>query len=81
VIIDLENINNCKNLREIFKEYYNLIKFLYKDEKNMKEEYKIIYNNIKTFYERDEFAYILDKNVKEYLANNKESNPKKTWND
>ena len=77
VIIDLENINNCKNLRVIFKEYYNLIKFLYKDEKNMKEEYKIIYNNIKTFYERDEFAYILDKNVKEYLANNKETNPKK----
>ena len=40
----------------------------------MKEEYKIIYNNIKTFYERDKFAYILDKNVKEYLANNKETN-------
>ena len=43
----------------------------------MKEEYKIIYNNIKTFYERDKFAYILDKNVKEYLANNKETNVKK----
>ena len=76
-IIDIDNIDNCYKLRKIFKKYYELTNFLYNDknlENALKVEYKTVQSNAKRYYDRDEFGYILNKNVKEYLANNKETN-------
>ena len=76
-IIDKDNIDNCYKLRKIFKKYYELTNFLYNGknlENNLKDEYKTIQSNAKRYYDRDEFGYILNKNVKEYLAKNKETN-------
>ena len=75
----MKNIDNCYKLRILFKKYYNLINTLYNYEnleKDLKDEYKTIESDVKRYYERDEFGYILNKNVKEYLAKNKETNSK-----
>lgn len=76
-IPDKININNCYKLRKLFKEYYKLIMNLYKDvdKEKEKDKYKIR-KDIKSYYDRDEFGYILNKNVKEYLSKNKEENSK-----
>ena len=57
-IPDLENIKNCYNLRELYKKYNYLIKELFKEKE---------YTDIKRYYERDEFAFILNKNIKQFL--------------
>ena len=63
---DIENINNCYELRLLFKKYNNLINILYKDIANNNKEYNyIIKNDINKYSDRDEFAFILNKNIKE----------------
>ena len=79
---DLENIKKCHKLRNIFKEYNNLINNLFKDDTNDDKNNKdnkvknkvddIIKSDINKYYERDEFAFILNKNIREYVENNKE---------
>ena len=62
---DLENINSCYRLRELFKEYYNLIDTLYK--KTTDENEENIKKDINKYYWRDEFAFILNNNIKIFL--------------
>jgi len=74
-IPDWENINNCFYLRRLFREYNDLINTLYPDEGKIKESKKkhketinqIIKSNINRYYERDEFAFQLNKNIKEFF--------------
>ena len=63
------NIENCFKLRETFINYNKLVNELFKNEK--KSDIK---KDINKYFERDEFAFILDKNIKKLLDNNKESN-------
>ena len=82
-IPDLENIDNCFKIRNLFKNYFNLINILYKyiTNENLNDEvinveetedkFKyIIKRDLKRFYEKDEFAKILDKNIKNYIEKN-----------
>jgi len=60
---DLEYIDNCNRLREVFKQYKDLINSIYKDssdkyELNIKEE-------INRYNERDEFAFNANINIKD----------------
>ena len=74
---DWENLNNCYKLRELFKKYKNLINNLYKEEaknsesnkkkKDIKDINSIIINDINRYYERDEFAFILNRNIKDFF--------------
>ncbi len=64
------NIDICFQLRELLIKYFNLIEKLFKDEKD--DDEKKIKEDIKNYFERDEYAFILDKNVKVYIENNKE---------
>ena len=68
---DLENINSCYSLRLLYKEYYNLINTLYKDSTNENE--KIIKKDIKRYYVRDEFAFILNDNIKKFIEINNDT--------
>ena len=63
------NISICFRLREIFVKYYDLINELYKNIKksNINDDIK---NDINKYYERDEFSFLLDKNIKKYLEIN-----------
>jgi len=71
-IPDWENINNCFKLRMLFREYNTLINKLYKDEGEIQESKKtkkenisqIIKKEINRYYDRDEFAFILNQNIK-----------------
>ena len=62
------NIDICFKLRELLKKYYNLVDKLFKDTKN--DEEKKIKNDIKKYVDRDEFAFVLDKNTKLFIQNN-----------
>jgi len=62
---NLENISNCHRLREIFKDYYNLVNTLYKDTTNDNE--REIRKDIMKYYYRDEFAFVLNNNIKKLL--------------
>ena len=62
---DMENINICYRLREIFKEYNKLINMLYKDSND--ENKSNIRKDINNYYLRDEFAFILNNNITKYL--------------
>ncbi len=74
---DWENLNNCCKLRELFKKYKYLINNLYKEEaknsesnkkkKDNKDINSIIINDINRYYERDEFAFILNRNIKYFF--------------
>ena len=66
-IVDQINIKNCYELRTIFSEYKELVNKLY--EKEQKSEIK---KDINKYFERDEFAFILDKNIKKELDNDNE---------
>ena len=56
-----------------------------KDDKNKKDKHKddkdnikkSIKNDIKMYYERDEFTFVLNRNIKDYLSRNKLPNAKK----
>ena len=61
------NISICYRLREIFVKYNDLVNELFK---NNKKSY--IKDDINKYYERDEFSFLLDKNIKKYLEINKE---------
>ena len=77
-ISDWENINKCHKLRELYKKYNKLIDFLFGDDTNSqkykksKDENNNIKNDINRYYERDEFAFMLNKNIKEFFEKNKD---------
>ena len=64
-IPDIKNIDSCHRLRDLYKEYNNLIDSLYKDTTDEKE--KNIQKDINKYYWRDEFAFILNNNIKKLL--------------
>ena len=76
-IPDWENLNNCYKLREVFKKYKDLINDLFKEEKKKfetnrkkkddKDINSIIKNDINRYYERDEFAFILNRNIRDFF--------------
>ena len=72
---DWENIDNIHKLRELYKKYNRLVQELYTEETNFtKEEKKKIFNikaDIKRYYQRDEFAFMLDKNIKDFFEKKK----------
>ena len=61
------NISICFRLREIFVKYNDLINGLFKN--NKKSEIK---DDINKYCQRDEFSFLLDKNIKKFLEINKE---------
>ena len=74
---DMENIDNCYQLRELYKKYYHLINKLYKEtDDERKNEIK---KDINKYYFRDEFAFILNNNIKKFLEKegNKETDQDK----
>ena len=54
-----KNIENCFKLRETFIEYKDIV--------NVLDEKSEIKNDINIYFERDEFAFILDNNIKKLL--------------
>ena len=66
---DALNIDICFELRELLKNYYGLIKTIFKEEKN--DDEKKIKNDIKKYFDSDEYAFILDKNIKNFIEINK----------
>ena len=79
-IPDWENLIKIHKLRELFKKYHKLINFLYeenieedsKNKKNKKKKKDDIKTEINSFYERDEFALILNKNIKDFIEKYKD---------
>ena len=61
------NIYICSKLREIFIKYYDLVNELFKD----KDKKFTIKDDVTNYYELDEFANLLDQNIKIYIINNK----------
>ena len=79
-ISNLDYIDNIYKLRELFKKYNKLINDLFdeninedskvkKIKKKKKDEIKFDINN---YYERDEFAILLNKNLKDFFKKNKD---------
>lgn len=68
---DLETIENIYKLRELYKKYNQLVKELYEQEIKLsnkeKERINDIKNDINRYYERDEFAFMLNRNIKDYF--------------
>ena len=76
---NLENIRNVHILRDLFKNYNELINDLYEENKKSQEYknnkddiYYNIKNDINRYYGRDEFAFILNKNINNFIENDKE---------
>ena len=61
--INRENIELCSTIREIFKNYYNMILDIFKDKDKIKNEMKIT-------FKRGIFLHQIDKIIQEYIANN-----------
>ena len=66
-IPNFENIDNIYNFRRLYMKYHKLINDLYIKDTESKEKYNTIKNDINRFYEKDEFAFILNKNIKNFL--------------
>jgi len=68
------NINICFKLREIFISYNDLINILFDDTKDVKidEDNNELKNDINKYFILDEFAFLLDKNIKIYCEINKD---------
>ena len=66
---DVINIVNCYKLREIFKEYNTLVNKLCKNDK--KSQFK---EEINRYFYRDEFAFILNRNIKKLIETKNLSN-------
>ena len=69
-IPDWENISNIYSLRELYKLYYNLVDKLYEDSSNAlkkNEDGNNIKSDIKRYLKRDEFAFMLNKLIKDML--------------
>ena len=64
-------INICYRLRETFIKYNYLVNILFDDKIENKKE-KEIKNDINRYFNRDEFAFILDKNIINFIQVNKE---------
>ena len=64
----IENINICYKLREIFIKYNNLITNIFKDDKNGDIKTDII-----NYFKIDEFAFLLDKNIRKFFELNKKN--------
>ena len=62
------NIDICFKLRNLLEKYYVLIDELFKDSKI--DEEKKIKNDIKKYIERDEYAFVLDNNIKIFIKGN-----------
>ena len=84
---DWQNISNCHKLREVYKEYNELINNLYDNRANKNEHkssrdqediYSIIKNDINVYFERDEFAFLLNKNIKLCFENDQKNQKKLT---
>ena len=83
-----ENINNLYELRNIYKKYNELINSLYnektegdiKSKKNKKSTKINIQSDINRYYDRDEFAHLLNKNIKDFFQKDKEKKEKKEKN-
>ena len=69
-IPDRENIYICHKVRELYKRYNNFINYL-SIKYDQKNEYIYLKNDINKNYERDEFAFMLNKNIKEFIEKNK----------
>ena len=74
----MENINNWFKLRKSFREYNNLINILFPEETKSLEPKKKIENtnqniieNINRYFEKDVFALILNKNIKNFFEKEK----------
>ena len=63
-----ENINNIYKLRELYKEYNNLVNELSNNGRNDIEDIKEDINN---YLDKDEFAFMLDKLIKEFFRDSK----------
>lgn len=69
-------------MRNLFKNYYNLINILFKGvnhdiskKDNDKEKFKLnMKKDIERYYKRDEFAFLLNKNIRDYFDKNKLDN-------
>jgi len=74
-IADIANINNLYNLRTLYKKYNGLINDLseqnVEDKKNNNKLNADIKDDINRYLERDEFAFILNKNINDYFKKNK----------
>ena len=75
---DWENISKLHKLRELYKSYNNLINNLFPDNKkkneNKSDKDDTFYNiksDINRYYERDEFAFMLNKNIKDFFEKDK----------
>ena len=62
------NIDKCFELRKLYVEYYKLIDKLFKESK--KEDEKKMKTDIKKYIDRDEYAFVLDNNIKIFIKNN-----------
>ena len=67
-IPDWENISNIHKLRKLYKKYNNLVNSLSENNLNGPENIKDIKNDINMYYKRDEFAFMLNKNIKDFFA-------------
>ena len=74
----MENINNWFKLRKSFREYNNLINILFPEETKSLEKKKKrentnqnIIENINRYFEKDVFAFILNKNIKNFFEKEK----------
>jgi hypothetical protein len=77
-IPDWENINNIFNLRKLYKEYSKLVNTIYEDEaKDSNKKKKDSKNSdaikidIIRYLERDEFAFMLNKLIRDFFEANK----------
>ena len=74
-IPDWENINNIFKLRMLYRKYNNLVNTLYEKEpkthQKKKEDGNSIQTDINTYFKRDEFAFMLNKLIKEFFEANK----------
>ena len=68
---DWENISNIHKLRKLYKKYNNFINSLSEDSPIGPENIKDIKNDINMYFKRDEFAFILNKNIKDFFAKKK----------
>ena len=62
-----DDIYICFRLREIFISYYNLVNEIFANRKNF-----TIKKDANNYFERDEFSFLLDQIIRQFINNNKE---------
>ena len=63
---DKENIEICYEVREKFQSYYDLVILIYE-----KKNKSTIKNNAQIYFEKDEYAFLLNKNIKYFINEEK----------